>query len=92
MILLVLIVANFGSTLEHDVKITIVFLLCILMVNLRINNSKDKSNVLNNHFKSESVFTKEDLSKIPNMADTETPVLCFQSLHSIWYTTFTFYS
>ena len=37
-----------------------------------INNPKDKSDALNNHFI--SVFTKEDLSKVPNIEDAEVTI------------------
>ena len=52
-----------------------------------INNPKDKSDALNNHFI--SVFTKEDLSKVPNIEDAEVTIPNIRisnHFHSIWNT------
>ena len=48
---------------------TIVFLLYNYVNDQPINNPKDKGDALSNHFI--SMFTKEDLSKAPNIEDAE---------------------
>ena len=58
-----------------------------------INNPKDKSDALNNHFI--SVFTKEDLSKVPNIEDAEVTIPNIRisnHFHSIWNTASSFNS